>query len=210
MRLGLLVLLMLASSACGLATHVRPTPAGQIEFEGAVGGPAAEVNGVPVLLPLTTVGASYGIVDRLDVSAHLHLSSLVLLNPGLDLGVSGLLMEENRGWPAITVGVRGYGFTDFTAFKPYFEVNLTGSYKLFDYVLVYASAAGVGAYDGNGHASAALGAQLRLERWSFQLEVRWYDLTYDTRYSSVRWLSPDGMGALGGVFGASYRFDLLR
>jgi hypothetical protein len=210
MRAAFLVLLLLtAATGCGLATHVRPTPKGQVELEAALGGPAAEVGGVPVIIPLSTVGASYGVIDRLDVSAHLHLTSLLLRTAGLDLGVTGLLVEQTD-WPAFAISLRGYGFTDFTSFQPYAELDITGSYRFWEYFLVYGSAGAVGDYQGVGHATAALGLQLRLEHWSFQLEGRWYDITYDTRYASIQWLSLDGRGATGVTLGASYRFDVLR
>jgi hypothetical protein len=210
MRAALLVLVLLAASGCGLATHVRPTPKGQLELEAAVGGPAASVNGVPVIVPLSTVGASYGVIDRLDVSAHLHLTSLLLRTAGLDIGATGLLVEQTD-WPAVAITLRGYGFTDFASgFQPNAELAITGSYRFWEVFLAYATVGAFGDYQGIGHGTAAIGAQLRLEHWSFQLEGRWYDITYDSRFGSVEWLSVQGRGSTGLTLGASYRFDLLR
>ncbi|RKH21635.1 hypothetical protein D7X74_00820 [Corallococcus sp. CA047B] len=67
--------------ACGLPAHVLPVPEGTLALEAGVGGPAVRLEGAPVPLPLSTLGASYGLNGRWDLHAHAHLTPL--------LGVAG-------------------------------------------------------------------------------------------------------------------------
>ncbi len=208
MRWLLITALVALCSACGLPAHVRPVPAGTLAVEGAVGGPAALLGGVPVPLPLATVGASYGVAERVDVHAHAHLTPLLLGTAGMDLGATWLALPE-QGWrPALALTGRAYGFSDFSSGALFYgEASAAASYLLGERYLTYVSTTAL--YDalaGDLMWAVGVGGQVPFNRFALQLEANWYWPTYDAAAAPVSWASPGGRGTLGLVVGASYRF----
>lgn len=208
MRGWLLLSLVLVSSACGLPAHVRPVPRGTLAVEAAVGGPAALLGNVPVPLPLSTVGASYGVAENVDVQAHVHLTPLLLGTAGLDLGATWLARPE-QGWrPAISLTGRAYGFSDLSSGALFYgEAGAAASYMLGGRYLTYVS--GRALYDALASDvlwAVGAGAQVPFRRFALQLEANWYWPSYDASASPVSWASVGGRGAFGLVLGASYRF----
>lgn len=208
MRGCLLLGLVLLCSACGLPAHVRPVPRGTLAIEAAVGGPAAQLGRVPVPLPLSTVGASYGVAETVDVQAHVHLTPLFLGTAGLDVGTSWLALPEHGWRPALTLTGRAYGYSDLSSGALFYgEAGAAVSHVLSGRCLTYLSASGL--YDGLAGDvlwAVGAGAQVPFGRFALQLEANWYWPTYDTSASPVSWVSAGGHGVFGLVLGASYRF----
>ncbi len=208
MRGCLLLCLGVLSSACGLPAHVRPVPRGTLAVEAAVGGPAALLGGVPVPLPLATVGASYGVTEAMDVHAHAHLTPLLLGTAGLDLGATLLARPEDAWRPALSLTGRVYGFSDLSSGALFHgEVSAAASYLLRGRFLTYASTAAL--YDalaGDVMWAVGVGAQVPFQRFALQLEANWYWPSYDAAAAPVSWVSLGGQGSFGLVLGASYRF----
>ncbi|MHB8875596.1 MAG: hypothetical protein ACYC8T_18075 [Myxococcaceae bacterium] len=199
---------VLLGAGCGLSTHVRPVPKGQLALEASVGGPAARLGGAAIPLPMSTLGASYGVAERVDVSAHTHLTSLAAFKlAGLDLSGTYLALEESGAVPALALTARGYAFTDFASGTLWYaDLSATASYSLGTRTLLFGTLTGqLVAIDGSAHWSPGVGAQFTFGRVALEAEVRWYDASYDVRSSSVSWLSPFKQGALGLVLGVSYR-----
>jgi len=199
----------LLAAGCGLSTHVRPVPKGALALEASVGGPAARLGPAAIPLPLSAVGASYGLAERVDLSAHTHLTTLAAFKlAGLDAGGTWLAVEQRGFVPAVALTGRGYAFTQFVGGTLWYaEVSATASYLLGERTLAFVTVTGQvdflhSAFDW----APGLGAEVKLGRFGLQLEARWYDPTYDVRTSSVSWLSPFKQGAVGLVLGASYRF----
>src|SRR4051812_28179629 len=127
----LLPLFALVLVGCGHISKLRPTPKGQVSAELAVGGPFARVSGAILPLPLTTVGASYGVADRVDIGAHFHGTAAAFRIAGLDVGGSWQPLVQKDAIPAVTLVGRLFGFTDFkSGFQPYLELGVTGSYRI--------------------------------------------------------------------------------
>lgn len=211
MRAALLLLPALLATGCGLTTQVRPVPRGAVQVEGAVGGPLVRIGPV-IPVPLSAAGVRYGVAERADVAAHVHLTSLSFGVAGLDVGGTWLALEQDGAVPALSLGGRVYGFTSVHASRDvspraYVEVSPTASYLLGGRFLSYASATGlVQLAGGRPLLSLAVGEEVRLERWGVQLELRWYQPDYATRFNAADWQGVGGMGALGGVLGVHYRF----
>lgn len=200
--------LAVLGTGCGLATHVRPVPKGRVQLEASVGGPMADV-GAPIPLPLSTVGASYGLLDRMDVHGHVHLTPLAFFNvPGLDVGATYLALEEQGSVPAVAVTSRLYAFSNLRdGTLTYGDLSATASWLLARRWLTYGSLTGmVDFLDGRFMWSPAIGEQVLLGSWSLQLEARYYDPTYRSASSAVHWVSAGGYGAFGVVLGAGFRF----
>jgi hypothetical protein len=208
MRGLLLAGLVLLSSACGLPSHVRPVPKGVVALEAAVGGPAALLGGVPVPLPLSTVGASYGVAESVDVHAHAHLTPLVLGTGGLDLGATWLALPEDGWRPALSLTGRAYGFSDLSSGALFYgELSASASYLLRERYLTYVSTTAL--YDALAEDvmwAVGVGGQVPFDRFALQLEANWYWPSYDSAAAPVSWASPGGRGTFGLVLGASYRF----
>ncbi len=207
-RLAGAVALSVACSACGILTHARPTPRHGFAVEASAGGPLVNI-GAPIPLPLTTVGASYGVDDGLDVQVHTHLTTAAALSvAGFDAGGTWMPVEQRRARPAVALTGRLYAFTDFrTGTLGYGELSATASWLLGRRFLTYVTVGGLVEFlDGYVHWSPGLGEQVQFGRFALGLDLRWYDPGYTTRYASANWAGLGGLGALGLVLGASYTF----
>lgn len=202
----------LASLACGcgLNAHVRPLPKGTVAVEAAVGGPAVRLSGVPVPLLLSTVGARAGLVDRLDVSLHTHITTLAAYKLfGLDAGLGWLVFDQKGFWPAVDLSARVYLFTDFQQAQGAAEVSVSASWLLGEHVMPYLNfTVWVDALAGAAHLAPGLGVEFRVGRFAIIPELRWYAPETSARGASVEWLSVFKQGALGLVLGG--RFEPLR
>lgn len=184
---------------------------GRLDAEVAVGGPMVAA-GAPIPLPLSTVGASYGIASRADVHAHLHPTPLIAFGTaGIDAGASVLLLEQLAARPAVTATARGYVFTDFaTAVWPYAEISITGSWRAGQRATPFVTLTTQYAFVDRAFSwSPGAGVELTFGRFAAGVELRWYDPTYGRSRTVVPWVSPGDAGALGLVLGARYRFDLM-
>lgn len=206
MRVGIVAALGVFASGCGLSTQVRPTPKGFLVAEASVGGPAAITGGVPVPVPLSAAGVSWGFGDRSDLSTHVHITSLLAQKlAGFDVGGSWLGLEADGLRPALCVGWRGYVFTDFrTGALGIFEGSLAASWnaskRFVPFVSLVAQLSSPLALD----FAPAVGTQIRFQRFTLQVELRWFAPNQDARGASVKWLSPFKQGAVGLVIGGRY------
>lgn len=203
-------LLLFALAGCGLNAHVRPVPKGTLAVEAAVGGPAVLLSGAPVPLLLSTVGARYGLVDRLDISVHTHITTLAAFKLfGLDLGLGWLVFDQKGAWPALDLSARFYLFTDFVQAQSAAEVSASVSWLLGEHVMPYATfTVYVDALSGAAHLAPGVGVEFRVGRFAIIPELRWYAPETSARGASVEWLSPGKQGAIGLVLGG--RFDPIR
>jgi hypothetical protein len=200
---------MLALCGCGVTTHVRPVPAGTLQVEGAIGGPIIRAWGAP--LPQTTVGLRYGMSPRWDAGLHLDVSTLVI--QGIQGGVETnlLVLEQDRGWPALSLNGRGSAVVG-PGGPPEFAVEFspTLSWEVAPKWLVFASAAGhLGTHDLTSWAVAA-GTRLNAGAFGAQAELRWYAIdsvpVSGQILSNLSWVTLFGQGAIGVVVGVDYLF----
>ncbi len=190
---------------------LRPTPKGQVTAELELGGPFAKVGGLVIPLPLTTVGASYGVAEHVDISAHLHPTAAIFKIAGLDVGAAWQPLIQKGAVPAVTVAGRLYGFTNFiSGFQPYLELGVTGSYKLADRVSPYLNVTTL--IQTNAVPLLAVGAGVEVEfgRVALQAEFRWFSPNRNTYFNAVEWQSISGWGAVGGLIGVRYTFGEAR
>jgi hypothetical protein len=206
-RLSLTLLLALGAVACGHVTPLRPAAKGAIEVEGSLGGPLARVGGLTIPVPLTTVSARYGFSRACDISGSLHLTSAAFGVAGLDVGTTGLLLEQSGAVPTVSATGRLYAFSDLqTAVRPFVELSAVGSYKLGQRWHPYLSVSTLVQLFGVPLWNVGVGGQVDLGRWALQLEARWYRPELPTNFVVVDWVNIGGLGAAGVVLGARYRF----
>jgi hypothetical protein len=207
--------------ACGHTTHVRPTPIHSVDLEAEAGGPIFLRLGVPAVLPLSTVGASYGLTENLDLSAHFALTAALFGVAGFDVGSSYLAVREHDAIPAVSLGARLYGFSDFPCqigssgcgtetyqgARAYAELTATGSYLLAGHWLTYLGGTLFLQFDGGAPLfSFQAGLEYQFRRLALQLELRWYEPSYNVSQTVADWAGIANQGAVGVILGVRYRF----
>ena len=205
--LSLLAALSLMLTGCASITHVRPVPRGALVAEASAGGPLAQV-GIPIPLPLTSVGATYGLLERLSVHAHVQPTPLLFRALGGDVGATGLVWEQREALPALTASGQVNVLTDFrTASWWTADASLTASWLLGERWMPYVTATGqVDFLNQLFHLAPGVGAQVLLDRWTLQAEARLYAPTRRSDIAAVPYVGLAGHGAFGLVLGAGYRF----
>lgn len=97
-----LLLSCLALAACSTVHGVRPVGKGAVVVDASLGGPITELFGAPVPLPLTTLGATVGVSDTVDVHAALHPSAIGLFGLATaDAGASVQLLAPTGARPRL-------------------------------------------------------------------------------------------------------------
>ena len=206
--LPLLAVLLLG---CGHISKLRPTPKGQDTAEVALGGPYARVNKAIIPLPLTTVGASYGIADRFDIGAHFHGTAAAFGIAGLDIGGSWQALMQKNAIPALTLVSRLFGFTDFkSGFQPYLEIGATGSYRIIERFSPYLNVTTLIQTNAAPLLAVGLGVEVEFGRLSIQAECRWFSPNRPTYFNAVEWQGLGGLGAVGLLLGFRYTFGEPR
>ncbi len=79
------------AGACSAVHGVRPIGKGAVQLDASLGGPITELFGAPVPLPISTIGATVGLTDRLDVHGAIHPTGLALF--GIFAADAGLSYE---------------------------------------------------------------------------------------------------------------------
>ena len=200
------MLLAVLLAGCGHTAKLRPTPRGQVDVELETGGPFARVGSQEALLPLTTLGASWGVAERVDVSAHWHPLAALLGVGGLDLGASWQPFVDRGAMPALTLTGRLYGFTDFhTGFEPYLELAVAGSWQILGLVSPFLDVSALLQTDAAPLFAVGTGLELEVHRVVLLAELRWYGPNRSTRYEVIHWESFGGLGAYGVLLGVRVR-----
>lgn len=100
---------LIAASACLLAgcsaVHgVRPIGKGAASVDVSLGGPITEVFSAPIPVPLTTVGATYGVTDTTDVHAAFHPTAALMFGVVAgEIGASQQLLAPKGARPRLMV-----------------------------------------------------------------------------------------------------------
>jgi hypothetical protein len=90
--------------ACSASHGVRPIGQGNHAVEVSAGGPVARLGGLPVPIPMSTVGYRYGLSDRSDLHVRMSPTPLILFGVvGGDAGVSYMLWDQSGAWPMLVV-----------------------------------------------------------------------------------------------------------
>lgn len=156
----------------------------------------------PIPVPLATVGARYGLIDKLDVAAHAHLTTLAFGVGGLDVGGAYQVLVQDGAVPALTLSSRLYGFAGVRGGAlGLIDATVAASYgsESFRFYLAptvlqpFAQAATT--------FSLGTGVAVRLGRSEVQLEGRWYQPQVNSRNMAANWVSAGDLGGLGVVLG---------
>lgn len=193
-------------AGCGHVAVVDTTPEGRVQVEGALGGPVVNI-GALVPVPLTTLGARYGLSDRVDVAAHAHLTPLAFGTLGADVGGAVRLVDAEGAVPRVTLSSRVYGFGALRGGAlGLVEATVATGYSFADdRVKLYLAPTLLQPFASSPiNFSVGAGAAGRVGNTEFQLEARWYQPTVDNRFAAANWVGISNQGALGFVLGARH------
>jgi hypothetical protein len=100
--MGVAVLLLASLGACTTVHGVRPAGKGALVVEGSLGGPLTEVYGAFIPLPISAVGATYGLDDKTDIHAAWHPSAAAFYGLfAADFGVSREFLRPAGARPRV-------------------------------------------------------------------------------------------------------------
>jgi hypothetical protein len=71
------IFLSLFLASCASIKTVEPLKKGEVKATADLGGPMINFNGIPLFMPLTSIGSAMGISDNVSVFASIHTTSLM-------------------------------------------------------------------------------------------------------------------------------------
>jgi hypothetical protein len=127
--------LLLLLPACAARTNLEPAGEGRLQANASIGGPLVAAFGTNPPIPNLTIGANYGLSDRLDLSGNLYLLPLLYSLAGLDAGVAWYPVLNDGAVPTIGIQPRIAAFASFKSgvddrFRLYPSISSSGSWKL--------------------------------------------------------------------------------
>ena len=201
-------------------THVvRPLEKGTVAVTGTLGGSIFDNFGYPLPVPNTTIGASYGVTEKLTGYASFYPTSAAFGVLQFDLGACyGILQPD--GWRpgvSVTPGLNLAGDVWESHFKlwPQLDANAYWNYgkrRNFAYVGLssWYELAGKRAHGQDQPQFILPGFQIGHtfggERFDFTTELKVNNVVKSNRDLTVSWWGLGSQGALGIYFGFTKRF----
>ncbi|MEX2595919.1 MAG: hypothetical protein WEC59_03235 [Salibacteraceae bacterium] len=209
-RLSILVFTVLLAS-CNVSRVVKPLEKGEKQLSASFGGPGIVFSGIPLPMPLSSVGYAQGIDTGLTVSAGLHTTSLLFGVAQLDAGLHIQLFENKAQNFGMTAAPALNLFYDFNAgnMRTYPQIDLLGWWKYLDEKQHFFYAGGgtwVELEREKAHEQVqnheimpyiTFGHQFNREKWSFQIEARYIGMNYRNDKLVVDYLTPFNKGTSG-------------
>jgi hypothetical protein len=209
---------LVLATGCSTVHGVRPLGKGAVQVEASLGGPITEVYGAPIPLPISTIGATFGVSDRTDVHAALHPTGLALFGLfAADAGVSYELLPPHGARPRLMadltlIGAGGGVVADEPAggFRLFARPTLTGSWDWGkgDRHALYASLGGfVEPWPGvHGFGTIAVGNQWGLpKKTTLTTQVEWIAPYASTTSLTPHYYAPGDLGAISFQLGLAVR-----
>lgn len=220
--IGLFVILMLLIS-CASVRHVRPIEKGELTASASFGGPfAGQLGWAP--FPLLSVGANYGIMEKMDAEAGWAVTSALFGVCELEGGLNWRPMVSSGWRPGVIASARMLGTTDFGKgnSRLWPDVSVTAIWRLHPRWYYYAGmdnwfeTHGT-RYDGNEQRYHWLpvihtGFDYGGNKWQWQIEGKWYVPNIDPLKSPsnpVQVVSIGGYGSFGVFIGVNHSFGKI-
>jgi hypothetical protein len=202
--------------ACNSTRVVKTLEKGEQQLTGSLGGPAIMFSGVPMPLPLSSVGYAVGLDTGLTFAGGLNTTSLLFGNAQVDLtlGINAFKTENEKFGLTISPGLNlFYGFNggDFSLYpqlegvvwKEYGEKNNLFFGGLGTWVELDREKAHGEVQVHELMPYITLGHQFTGKKWNVQLEARYIGFTYPNDNIVVDYLGPFSTGTSGIYFGVS-------
>lgn len=118
-----LFFLLVMLTGCGAHLRTLPVGAGQAQVSTSVGGPLVDAFGTTIPVPYLMTGATYGLTDRVNVHADVHVLSAAYKFLGFTPGITVFPDIGSGRWiPALSADF--LVFSDFEAWRLYPEFTL--------------------------------------------------------------------------------------
>jgi hypothetical protein len=204
MRKYFLLLPLLLLMGCGAQLRTMPVGAGHVQYNASLGGPLVKFGGNVVPIPYAMTGATYGITDRLEAHADLHVLAAMYKFLGLTPGMTYFPNVSVGNWiPSVTTDV--LLFSDLTSTRAYPELLLTVAHPVGTRWIPYAGLQNTFQIT---HApsyipSVFAGTSLRAGPLNFYGELQWLSLNRNNHFTPVNYYGIGEHGALSPQFGVT-------
>lgn len=214
-----LLCFLLVFAGCTSSRLVQPLHQGKAQINVAAGGPFFDYKGTTIPMPLTSVGAAYGIDQDLSLFAGLHTTSLYYGLGHGDIGVVKGLRQPEYWSPGISVApavsfmldgwdwnFRAYPSVDINLYWQAFESRdffYVGSTSWFEPATRRAHKE---KQPYNWIPSIHSGYTLISGSFSYNAEVKYLAPFYSNKNIVVEYLSPVDRGAIGLYIAVGYTF----
>ncbi len=208
-----LTLSVMASTGCALSHGVRPIGEKKVAIDASLGGPIADYMGGKKPLPLSMIGASYGLTDKTNLHGGLYPSSLAMFGLfGMELGVSQLVVDPAGAVPAVMVDGTLIGLGGDLAdgppdggFRAFVQTSVMASWAYGRREHLVYTGPELIAQPSPIHAIPGwtVGHRLNLGRWGVGTELGWMAPFWDNLPPVVEYAGIAGRGALSVNLGVS-------
>jgi len=202
MRKFFLLLSLLLLSGCGAQMRNMPVGAGHVQYSASLGGPLVKFSGNVVPIPYGMAGATYGITDRLEAHADLHVLAAMYKFLGLTPGLTYFPRAALGPWvPSLTADM--LVFSDLSASRAYPEIVLTVARPLGTRWVPFAGFHNTFqvTHSPSYIPSLFAGTSYRAGRLNFYGELQWLALNRDNHFTPVDYYGISRHGALSPQFG---------
>jgi hypothetical protein len=208
MRFLLFGIIITFLTSCSSIRTVEPLKKGDLNVNFDIGGPLVNFSNIPIFIPLTSLGASYGFSDNLSANANIHTTALLFSTLQLETSVNIRTFEFGKFGTSVNVGdyffygfrestPSVYLFSDFNiyshygkkqnlvylAFSPYFELHKT---KAFNEPV-----------NARILPNITIGNTFKFSKIDVGLELKYLNFIADNRNLVVDYISLSNKGSLG-------------
>jgi hypothetical protein len=214
------VTIFAAPSGCATTHLLQPVGKDNVRINTSLGGPILR-RPVPIPAPIVTVNAAYGLEDDIDVHAGVQPLALAF-SPGEGsvpiLGITGGAVWHPiaRARHALAIGGELQALGNRRDAVVFADAWIGGSGRPTRWLLL---GGGVHNLFRIGSSDRELDARpfwtptlfglaqfSPSQRFSIDLEVRWYAFSQNAGLVTVDWLSPGGIGVIGAMLGFNVNF----
>lgn len=212
MKKIVITLLCICIVGCGTVPSVRPIGTGEKSVTLSSGGPVTEIYDITMPIPYSVLRYRQGINDNTDFHLGIHTTMAILGNLGVDFGLTKQITEQSGWKPSFAVEGSIYGFyhfNEFSSIRAYPEISFIGSYNIWDNRIMYFGVQNMIQFTEPYIVTAPfIGFELPFgNHFILNLETKWYGPSEESEDRVVDYnYKPFGYGALGFVWGASYKF----
>jgi hypothetical protein len=202
-RLLLLIPLLLLIG-CGAQMRNMPVGEGQMQASASIGGPLVNAFGNVIPVPYAMAGATYGLTDRAEIHADLHVLAAAYKFLGFTPGATYFPELPLGQWVSAVTG-DVLIFSDLKATRAYPEILLTMSRPIGTRWIPFAGLHNTFQFSHSPVyiSSVYAGTSYRVGRWKLYGELEWLALNRDNHFTPVDYHGISEHGALSPQFGVT-------
>ena len=209
----IVIILCLGIIGCGTVPSVRPIGKGNKSIALSSGGPITPIYEIKMPIPYTVLRYRQGLTEYTDFHVGVHPTMALLGNVATDIGLTKHIVHQSGWSPSLSLEGSIYGFyhyNELSSIRVYPEISLIGNYKRKNRgETLYFGVQNMVQFARPYLVSVPL-IGLELPLWKsfiLNLETKWYAPSEESEDRVVDYtIKPFGHGALGFVWGISYKF----